>query len=411
VLTAERPASIVAEAYRNLRTSLTLMAAPRGAVGNETPNERADVHVILVSSANPGEGKTTTATNLAAAYAEAGHQVLVLDCDFRHPRVGRFLGVEDGPGLSDALGAGRAAVPLSDVVVASNVPGVSVVTSGSPVVNPAELLARGHHVLQEATTLADVVIFDTPPILVINDATELLPLVDTVVLTCRSGRTTVEAAERVRDLLARLGGPVAGIVLVGSTEAPTSRGHYYYYSGDNLKDLPFWRRLGAAKGARGPRRAPARDIGARRASAAATRGAKGPAKGGQSAKKDRRPRPQAQQPRAKGPGSGRPGKPGRPRQEQPAPLPAEPPQPAAAPPAAPVGPAPTEQPRQQAPAPQPRPDAVFAPASAPPAGGPNRPDPTELEPDPIALTDPDQMHIDAATPEDVSPSATPPSHR
>jgi capsular exopolysaccharide synthesis family protein len=400
VLTAERPASIVAEAYRNLRTSLTLMAGPRGV-------ETGAVHHILVSSANPGEGKTTTATNLAAAFAEAGNHVLVLDCDFRHPRVGRYLGVEEGPGLSDALGGRRGTTRLSDVVVASDIPGVSVVTSGSPVVNPAELLARGHDVLQEATALADVVIFDTPPLLVINDASELLPLVDTVVLTCRSGRTTVEAAERVRDLLARLGGPVAGVVLVGSTEAPSSRGHYYYYSGDNLKDLPFWRRFGAARGARGPGRPQARKPAKRPAAPAPQRGAKPQAKGKHAGAKGRQ---QAEQPRRKGQ-QPRPANQPQPRQQAPAPAPplAEPSRPRpAAPPAAPVGPPPAQAPRQAVPPPAPAPDAAFAP---PPRGGGVTPEPTDLVPDPIALTDPDQTSVDAANPEDVSPSASPHSPR
>jgi capsular exopolysaccharide synthesis family protein len=402
VITADQPSSIVAEAYRNLRTSLTLMSTPRGGAPAGVGDD-GGVHVILVSSANPGEGKTTTATNLAAAYAEAGEQVLVLDCDFRHPRVGAYLGVEEGPGLSDALGATRS-TRLADVVVASQIPGVNVITSGTPVPNPAELFARGHHVLQEATRLADVVIFDTPPILVINDASELLPLVDTVVLTCRSGRTTVDAAERTGELLARLGGPVAGVVLVGSTEAPSSRGHYYYYGTGN-KNVPFWRRFGGARGPRG--RPPAR--GARPPAAAP--GAKSHAKA-KAPKGDRRPRPPAQQPRPK---QSAPSAKHAPRQPTPSPDLAEPSRPrAAAPPAAPVGPLPTEvpsAPRQERAAPPPRPEA-FAPPPPPPAA-PRRaqPDPTDVAPDPIALTDPDETSLDAATPEDVSPSVTPPSPR
>lgn len=418
VLTASEPSSIVAEAYRGLRTSLTLMAAPRGAASGEHSDE-LPVHRILVSSANPGEGKTTTATNLAAAYAEAGHQVLVLDCDFRHPRVGSYLGVGEGPGLSDALGAGRAKTRLADVVVASDIPGVSVITSGSPVPNPAELFARGHHILEEATTLADVVIFDTPPMLVINDASELLPLVDTVVLTCRSGRTTVEAAERTRELLARLGGPVAGVVLVGSTEAPSSRGHYYY-GADSHKGLPFWRRLGRA---RAPRRPPTRDTGGSKTPAAPRAKT---ATQGKSGKHDRKARPPVEQTRRKPSVPARADRPAQPRRAAPATLPAEPVEspPAAAPPAAPVGPPrnaappaapvaqrPSQPARQERPAPPPRSDTVFAPPPAPTGGGATQPDPPELAPDPIALTDPDQTSLDATTPEDVSPSVPPSSHR
>lgn len=233
LFTATRPNSTVAEAYRTLRSALLLMHGhgdpDANGRGSDAGVEAEDLHVIMVSSPNPSEGKTTTAANLAVTFAESGKNVLVIDCDLRHPRVHKYLGVPEGPGLSDVLIAGSRGPSLRDVMRTTAVPGVRMVTSGRAVDNPSELFARGHDVIAAARDLAEVVILDTPPVLVINDAVELSPLADAVVLVCRSGRTTAEEASRASELLLRLGAPLAGVVVVGSTEAPTNKSSYYYY--------------------------------------------------------------------------------------------------------------------------------------------------------------------------------------
>lgn len=248
VLTAARPNSLVAEAYRTLRTSLLLMQeaavgqhSPAGGAGHQEPRE---LGVILVTSPNPGEGKTTSAANMAASLAESGRSVLVVDCDFRHPRVQKLLHVAPRPGLSDVLVGGPRAPRLADTAVDTDIPGVRMVTSGRYADNPAELFAqRGHSFIAEARTLADVVIVDTPPLLAVNDAAELVPYVDSVVLLCRAGRTTISAATRVAEQLRRLGAPLRGVVIAGASEPGQSKGYYYYYYRSQQHGRFSWRNL------------------------------------------------------------------------------------------------------------------------------------------------------------------------
>ena len=114
LISATRPASPFAEAYRNLRSTLAFARSPLSGSSIErrrgrpraTPAQRAIDHeptVILVTSSGPYEGKTTTIANLAASYAETGRSVLILDCDFRRPRLHQVLGTRETPGLADVL--------------------------------------------------------------------------------------------------------------------------------------------------------------------------------------------------------------------------------------------------------------------------------------------------------------------
>ncbi|GAA3181014.1 hypothetical protein GCM10010531_39000 [Blastococcus jejuensis] len=225
-----QPASMVAEAYRSLRSSILLIPShvlqPIG-----TDDARAKRHaehsrpqVILVASARSGEGKTTTVANLAAAMAEGGRRVLVLDCDFRRPQAHLFLDVPDGPGLSDLLHAGEGTQDLLALSRPTAVEGVRLVTAGTMVDLPPALPTRIAGILAEARGLADVVIVDSPPMLIGNDAMDLMPYVDTILVSCRSGRLTHDQADRASDLLARMRVPVAGVALVGARpSAPLSQ--------------------------------------------------------------------------------------------------------------------------------------------------------------------------------------------
>lgn len=217
------------EAYRMLRTSILLIGSTDAPEGAPSGQEMlvSGPQVILVTSPLPREGKSTTVASLAASMAETGRRVLVCNADFRAPQVHNAFGLQPAPGLSDLL-SGRGGVRrLADIVHATNVPGVSLVHSGTEVTDAAELIARrGEEILEEARSLADVVLLDTAPLLVVSDASELLPAVDAVVMVARVGQTSRDSARRSYELLNRAGIPVLGVVLIGA-KSPMS----YYYGG------------------------------------------------------------------------------------------------------------------------------------------------------------------------------------
>jgi capsular exopolysaccharide synthesis family protein len=225
---AKQPLSPSAEAYRSIRSAILLTPISQlGHRGGRSHAKAAEPSVVLVTSPTPGDGKTTTVANLAAAFAETGRSVLVLSCDFRRPEVHNYFDVPHEPGLSDVL-TGR--LTLTEVVKTTSIHGVFVAADGGGLRNLGDLASDGHAMIDEASTLADVVLIDTPPILATNDAAELISAVDAVVVVCRSGGTTVEAARRSRLLLERLGTPVVGVALTAVPESESSYADYYYTS-------------------------------------------------------------------------------------------------------------------------------------------------------------------------------------
>lgn len=217
------------EAYRMLRTSILLIGSSDSSPEAESGHEMlvSGPQVILVSSPLPKEGKSTTVASLAVSMAETGRRVLICNADFRAPQVQKAFDLPAGPGLTDLLSGDRGPQHLADLVHPTGVPGVSLVHSGSKVEDAAELIARrGAQLLEEARAIADVVLVDTAPLLVVSDASELLPAVDAVVLVARVGQTSRDGARRSYELLGRAGIPVLGVVLVGA-KSPMS----YYYGG------------------------------------------------------------------------------------------------------------------------------------------------------------------------------------
>jgi capsular exopolysaccharide synthesis family protein len=236
VIVHSDPDSPAAEAYRSLRS--TLLLAPRSRPGQETRGERPGrgvsrraatdhAHAIMVVSPSVGEGKSTCAANLAAAFGESGKRVLVLSCDLRRPAIDTYLDApKDAPGVSEVLADGK---DLAAVICDTSIPGVRIVPSGRPVSNPGELLTHGQDLLASARRLADVVIVDTPPVLATDDTSAMIPRVDDVVVVCRAGSTGNEAARRTAERLNRLAAPIAGGVLVGAQSLPAVRGYYRAY--------------------------------------------------------------------------------------------------------------------------------------------------------------------------------------
>jgi Mrp family chromosome partitioning ATPase/capsular polysaccharide biosynthesis protein len=234
---ARQPDSAVAESFRTLRSALMLLAPVEGARRRSRPEDAPTsngdgVHsaadVIMITSAGTDDGKTTTVANLAAAYGESGQSVLVLSFDLKRARMGRRTKDSRQPGVSDYL-ADSSPPPLETFVCDTLVRGVRIVASGRATRPPGGQFASQQRLLDEARSLADVVIVDTAPLLASSIGRELATMVDRVVLLCRVGRTTVGEAERSGDLLAQIGAPALGVVLVGVT-APSASEYFGYFN-------------------------------------------------------------------------------------------------------------------------------------------------------------------------------------
>lgn len=229
-LVVSEPLSPFADGYRAARTAISHTLGRSATPSDASPRERRTGRAtrtpwVLVTSANPGDGKTTSVGNLAASFAESGKTVLVLDADLRSPDTHNVFDVPQGAGISDYL-TDPDFGPLSNLVRPTNLPGVKIITAGTQLEHPTSLASRMAS-LQEATRqLADVVIVDSAPLLAASEVFDLLPLVDTVMLVVRSGRLSEASGNRVSELLGRFRVPVSGVLLIGTTR---SRGSGYGY--------------------------------------------------------------------------------------------------------------------------------------------------------------------------------------
>jgi len=211
-----QPKSPISEAFRALRTSLLLSQA-------EHPPQ-----VILVTSALPREGKTTTAVNLAVTLAQLGDRTLLMDSDMRKPGVRRALDLNVGKdlGLSSYL-AGVCSLDEATIPHPA-IPNLTALTTGPVPPNPADLLSshRMREAIAELRRRFRFVVIDSPPIMAATDAVILSALTDGILLVVRSGDTPKEAFTRARDLLAAVKGRLLGVVL----NAVDSSAPDYYYS-------------------------------------------------------------------------------------------------------------------------------------------------------------------------------------
>ena len=215
LVTQVRPQSQMAESYRALRTSLLLS------------NLGSPPKVIMVTSALPQEGKTTTSINCAVVLAQKGVRVLLIDADLRRPSIHKTLGMGPRSGLSNVL---TGSSTLEQTITRTAIlPNLFVLPAGTPPPNPAELLASANmrDVLAQLREQYDHIVVDTPPSLSVTDAVVLSPRADAVVLVIRSGQTSKQALRRARDILAQVNAKVVGVLL--NAVDLSSPDYYYYY--------------------------------------------------------------------------------------------------------------------------------------------------------------------------------------
>ncbi|MGH2710235.1 MAG: polysaccharide biosynthesis tyrosine autokinase [Actinomycetota bacterium] len=215
LVTLDQPKSPASEAYRTLRTGVLFMAAERG------------MRTLMVASATSGEGKTTTAANLAVVLAQAGKRVILVSADLRKPRLHRFFGLPHDFGVVNYL-AGQNT--LSEILIDPSIPNLRVVCSGPVPTAPAELLgseAMGE-MLDELKGICDILIVDTPAVLAVADALTLMPLADGVLYVGHAEATTQGALTHARQQLDQVNADVFGAVL-NSFDPSKARGYQYRY--------------------------------------------------------------------------------------------------------------------------------------------------------------------------------------
>jgi capsular exopolysaccharide synthesis family protein len=187
---------------------------------------------LLVTSANPGEGKTTTVANLALVMAQTGKRVIAVDSDLRRPALHRFFGVENGTGLTTLLLSGEP--ELDGCLKPTAFDNLWVLPSGPQPPNPSELLGsrRLESVLQTLKQSADVIIMDSPPALAVADASILASRVAGTLLVIDSGRTRAGSLQQAKEALGRAKTNLLGAVL--NKLVQRGRNYYYYrsYYGD-----------------------------------------------------------------------------------------------------------------------------------------------------------------------------------
>jgi succinoglycan biosynthesis transport protein ExoP len=209
--------SPIAEAYRQLRTSVMLSTAGRAP------------RTLLVTSSVPAEGKTTMSVNIAKSFAQTGARVLIIDADMRRPRQHAIFGIGNRAGLSTYLSSEMSEEELFKIIKTHEESGLSILPSGSVPPNPAELLGSE----QMRTLLAILekkythIVIDSPPIASFTDGVLLSTIVDGVLLVVHSGKTPRETVKRSRQLLQDVGARVFGIVL---NNVSLRANNYYYQS-------------------------------------------------------------------------------------------------------------------------------------------------------------------------------------
>jgi non-specific protein-tyrosine kinase len=216
-ITLTDPRSPTAEAYRTLRTNVNYASVDH------------PIHTLMVTSPEPGEGKTTTISNLGVVMAQNGKTVIVADCDLRHPRVHTYFGLQNRIGISTLFGTNLHA--MNGARQPTAVDKLTVVTTGSLPPNPSELLGskRMQAILNTMLQSSEVILIDTPPALAVTDAAALAPSLDGVLLVVRPGKTRISALKQTLEQLKQVNARVLGVVLNDVVTRGSAYGYHYKY--------------------------------------------------------------------------------------------------------------------------------------------------------------------------------------
>jgi protein-tyrosine kinase len=215
LVTLTHPSSPAVEQYRTVRTALEFLAVS------------APIHLLLVTSAVPGSGKSLTAANLAVSLAQNGQRTILVDADLRHPSVHKIFGLPNLNGLTTALARGG---ERTDHLQPAPLKELGILTSGPLPPNPAELLASQamRDLLADLTEGTDVVVIDSPPVVGLADSVILANRVDGVLYVARVGFNSRKVDQKAIELLRSANARMLGVVL-NAADAQTESYAYYAY--------------------------------------------------------------------------------------------------------------------------------------------------------------------------------------
>ncbi|AQY52609.1 capsular biosynthesis protein [Listeria weihenstephanensis] len=214
LITATNPSSPIAEQFKTLRASIHFSSVDK------------EYRSILVTSPEPESGKSTVSANLAVCYARQGSKTLLIDADMRKPTSHRTFGIPYNIGLSDMLTNNGA--DFGDLYHPTEIENLMILTSGTMVPNPNELLAskKMERLIKQFTEQFDQIIIDTPPILASSDALVLTPYVEGAIVVLRSDKTLKESAKVAVQQLQKTHVSIIGTVL---NRVKNNANNYYYY--------------------------------------------------------------------------------------------------------------------------------------------------------------------------------------
>ncbi|MDR0138866.1 CpsD/CapB family tyrosine-protein kinase [Metabacillus idriensis] len=216
LITVNKPKSPISEQYRTVRTNIQFSSVDQ------------EVRSLLVTSTGPGEGKSTTAANVAVVFAQQGKKVLLIDADLRKPTMHYTFKTENFRGLTNVL---LRQMSLEQAVNLTEVENLDLLSSGPIPPNPAELLSSKSmkQLLENAYGIYDLIIFDSPPVMAVTDAQILANETEGSLLVVSSGKTEREMALKAKEALEAAKSKLLGVVLNGKKASESS--YYYYYGG------------------------------------------------------------------------------------------------------------------------------------------------------------------------------------
>lgn len=217
LITHFNPKSIISEQYRTIRTNIQYSLVDE------------ELKTLMVTSAGPSEGKSTTISNLAVVMAQQGNHVLLVDADLRKPTVHHTFRHTNTRGLTNVL---TKQAQVDDVIIETEIERLSILPSGPVPPNPSELLSSKtmENLIEYLSEQFDILLFDCPPILAVTDAQIMANYCQGVVLVVNSGKTEIEAAQKAKEQLQHVNAKLLGVVL-NNKEINGDPYYYYYYGG------------------------------------------------------------------------------------------------------------------------------------------------------------------------------------